>query len=317
LVDGVAESLPAFDAECGELVWGQEVGDFEVGFGGVGHQGKRVMRFAEESSGLPVWEVAASAAHEFGEDDKGRQVGFASTQITEDGTGVGALDASGEAASGLHDLPTGVVDGGAVMVAGADEGEFVCDGCVFGEDFGDLDFGGFGLDGFEGASDFCGGVGLHIPEVDMAGAAEIEEENAGAVVFGFVDLTCCEGCLVLGEGETDGGKGSDLKELAAFEVGAAAEAAVAGDGGEEVDHTEVGTGERVRLVLDSSRGLRHFLMFRPIGELWMRFRFARSMGFDALSLPVGRRFDAKNWWVFGEADRWWGGQWWYWISSIS
>jgi hypothetical protein len=205
LVDDVAEPLTAFDAEGGELIGGQEVGDFEVGFGGVCHQGERVMGFSEEAAGLTVWEVATAAAHEFGEDDEGREIGFSSAEVTENRTGVRALDSAGEAASGLHDLPTRVVDGGSVVVTGADEGELVGDGGVFGKDFGDLDFGGFGVDGFEGAADFGGGVGFHVPEVDMAGAAEVEEEDAGAVILGFIDLTGGECGLVLGEGEADGG----------------------------------------------------------------------------------------------------------------
>jgi hypothetical protein len=110
------------------------------------------------------------------------------------------------------------VDGGSVVVTGADEGELVGDGGVFGKDFGDLDFGGFGVDGFEGAADFGGGVGFHVPEVDMAGTAEVEEEDAGAIVLGFIDLTGGECGLVLGEGEADGGKGADLEELAPFQV---------------------------------------------------------------------------------------------------
>ena len=32
LVDDITESLTAFDAESGKLVWGKEVWDFEVGF---------------------------------------------------------------------------------------------------------------------------------------------------------------------------------------------------------------------------------------------------------------------------------------------
>jgi hypothetical protein len=195
---------------------------------------------------LAVWKVATAAAHEFRKDDEWREIGFAAAQVTQDGACVRALDSAGEAASGLHDLPTGVVDGGAVMVAGANEGEFVGDCCVFGEDFGNLDVWGFGVDGFEGATDFCGGVGFHIPEVDVAGAAEVEEEDASAVVFGFIDLTGGEGGLVLGEGKADGGECPHWEEFAAFEVGGTAEATVAGDGGKEVNHTG---GEWVELAL--------------------------------------------------------------------
>jgi hypothetical protein len=176
------------------------------------------MGFSEEAAGLTVWEVATAAAHEFGEDDEGREIGFSSAEVTENRTGVRALDPAGEAASGLHDLPTCVVDGGAVVVTGADEGELVGDGGVFGKDFGDLDFRGFGVDGFEGAADFGGGVGFHVPEVDMAWTAEVEEEDAGAIVLGFIDLTGGECGLVLGEGEADGGEGADLEELAPFQV---------------------------------------------------------------------------------------------------
>ena len=58
-----------------------------------------------------------------------------------DGSGMGSLDASRETASGLHDLPTGVMNGSSAVVDGADEGEFVGDFCVTREDFRDVDVG--------------------------------------------------------------------------------------------------------------------------------------------------------------------------------
>ncbi len=135
LIDDVAQALASFNAKGGELVWGEQVWDFEVGFGRIGHQGERVVGFAEEAACLTIREVATAAAHEFWEDDERGKVCLPSAQVAENGACMGALDAAGEAAPGLHDLPTGVVNGGAVVVAGANERELVGDGGVFGERF--------------------------------------------------------------------------------------------------------------------------------------------------------------------------------------
>jgi len=45
--------------------------------------------------------------------------------------------------------------------------------------FAQLNAGHVGGDGFEGAAHLGGGGGLHVPQVDLARAAEEEEEDAG------------------------------------------------------------------------------------------------------------------------------------------
>jgi hypothetical protein len=120
------------------------------------------------------------------------------------------------------------------MMAGADEGEVVGDGRVFGEDLGNLDVWGLGADRLEGAPHLCGGIGLHVPEVDVTGTAEIEEEDAGLFVVAWEDGTGLLGGEVLGQGEAEGREGADLEEFAPLEVAGAAEGC--GAVGEEVEH---------------------------------------------------------------------------------
>lgn len=126
------------------------------------------MRFAEESAGLAVRHVAAAATHEFGEHGEGRQVGLPSSQIAHDRADVGCIDSPGEEPACLHHLPACVVNRGTAVVDRADERDLIGDFGDSREDFGDLEAGNLGLDRFEWATDFGGGVGLHVPEVHVA-----------------------------------------------------------------------------------------------------------------------------------------------------
>ena len=105
----------------GDLVGRQEVGHAEVGLGGIGHQGKRVVGLAEEAAGLAVGKVATAAAHQFGEHHKRWEIGPPAEQVAGHTAGMRRLDAAGEPSAGLHDLPAGVVHRGAIVVAAANE----------------------------------------------------------------------------------------------------------------------------------------------------------------------------------------------------
>ncbi len=73
-----------------------------------------------------------------------------------------------------------VVAGGASEVGYAvDEGEAVRVFCEEGEMFAELDVGGRGADGLELAPVFDGGVGFHVPHIDVGGASAEEEEDGG------------------------------------------------------------------------------------------------------------------------------------------
>ena len=220
--DDVAHLAAAIEAGDADLIGGEEVGDFEIGLGGIGHEGERVVGFAKEAAGLTVGEVAATAPHELGEDDERGEVGAAAEEVGGDSAGVGGIDAAGEAAAGLHHLPAGVVDGGAVVVAGANEGELVGDGGVAGEELRDLEGVGLRADRLERAADFGCRLRLHVPEVEVAGGPEVEDHDAGALLMAGAEPPLGRGAHHLRQGEADRGQGPDMEEVAAG--GAAAEA---------------------------------------------------------------------------------------------
>ena len=65
----------------------------------------------------------------------------------------------------------------------ADQGKLVSKERVKREKLGNFKGIRFGADGFEGSADFQGRIRLHIPEVNVAGAAEIEDHDAGPLLM--------------------------------------------------------------------------------------------------------------------------------------
>ena len=212
--DDVAHLPAAVEAGDADLVGREEVGDLEIGLGGIGHEGERVVGFAEEATGLTVGEIAAAAAHELGENDERREVGAAAEEVRGDGAGVGGIDPAGEAAAGLHHLPAGVVDGGPVVVAGADKGELVGDGGMAGEEFGDFEGVGLRADRLEGAADLGCRFRLHVPEVEVARGPEVEDHDAGAFFMAGANLPFRGGAGELWQGEADAREGADMEKIA-------------------------------------------------------------------------------------------------------
>jgi len=87
-------------------------------------------------------------------------------------------------ATGVHFTAGRAVDGHTVRHR-PEEAELVHLIGEKGEVFANLDAGDVGGDGFEFATDFGGSIGLHVPEVDVTGAAEEEDEDAGfCALFG-------------------------------------------------------------------------------------------------------------------------------------
>ncbi len=194
-----AHLLAAFHPQGTDLVGGEQVRHLEVGLRRVGHEREGIVRLAEETARLAVWKVAASPAHEFREHDEGREVASAPQEVACDGAHVWCLHAAREAPSCLHHLPSGVVHRRAVVMAGAHQGELVRDFCMQRQDLRDLDVRRFCADGAERAADFRSCVRFHVPEVDMAWPAEVEEEDAGVLVVALADCARLLGGHVLGQ----------------------------------------------------------------------------------------------------------------------
>lgn len=111
-----------------------------------------------------------------------------------------------------------MVAGGASEVGHAvDEGESVRVFCEEREVFAELDIGSGGADGLELASVLNGGVGFHVPHVDVGGASAEEEEDGGFGRFApWFDVWRGGGRFA--EGETEAGGGGSREEGAAAEA---------------------------------------------------------------------------------------------------
>jgi hypothetical protein len=119
---------------------------------------------------------------------------------------------------GLHELVASVVDGGGGVVHRTDKGELVGMPGHAGKVLGDLDAGDVGFDGLVGAADFDGGVGLHVPGVELGGASDEHEEDDVDVGFVGVDGAGGFEAEPLRQAEAKRGERAGVKEITAAEA---------------------------------------------------------------------------------------------------
>ena len=121
-------------------------------------------------------------------------------------------------------------------MAGSDDGKLVGDFGVEREEFAYIDGIGFSANRFEGAADFARGVRLHVPEIDVTGAAEIEDHDAGGVFLAGFDEAGFFGGEKLRQREADRGERADLEEFAAIQARPAKTRTILWGFGEEIEH---------------------------------------------------------------------------------
>jgi hypothetical protein len=209
----LAHLLTPVEPGHGDLIGGQEIGHAEVRLRGISHERERILGLAEKSAGLTVGQIAAAAAHDLGQHHKGRQVGAPPEQIRGHAAGMRRLDAAGEPAPGLHDLPAGVVHRGAVVVARAHEGKLVGDFGMLRQEFRDFEGVALRADRLEGAADLGRGVGLHVPEVHVRRPAEVEDRDARPLLAAVAHLPLARGAGVLRQREADGRQRAHVQEI--------------------------------------------------------------------------------------------------------
>ena len=186
-IDDVSQALAAIDPGRADRIGGEQVGDFEVRLARVGHQGKRIVGFAQKAARLAIGQVSAPTAHGFREDHMGGQVRASSEQEPRDASSMGRVDPTLELPTGLHDLPTGIVHRRAAMETGPYEREFVGDLRMLRKNLRKEHSGSFGGDGLERSSNLQRCIGLDIERVDMARCAEVENHDRRAIGFGRID----------------------------------------------------------------------------------------------------------------------------------
>ena len=79
--------------------------------------------------------------------------------------------------AGLEDLVANIVEGGAVVMDAADEGEFVGLAGHAGEELCDFHTGDVGANGFPRAAYVAGSVGFGVPCIDLGGASDEKQED--------------------------------------------------------------------------------------------------------------------------------------------
>ena len=164
-------------ANVADLLRGQQVRHFKIFLRRIGIEHERIKRFAEETGVLAVREVAAGWSHRFGQNDVGGQFVAPAFEILERTTGVRRVDSARKEPPGLHHLMTGVVHGRGRMITGPDQRELVRNLRVQRENLGDLDVGIIGPDRFERPADLARRVGFHVPGVQLARRAQIEDQD--------------------------------------------------------------------------------------------------------------------------------------------
>ena len=134
---------------------------------------------------MPVREVAAGRAHRFGQNHVGGQFVAPAPEILERTAGMGRVDAAGKEPAGLHHLMAGIVHGSRRVITSADERELVRNPGVQGKDLGKLDVRIVGPDRLERPADLARRLRLHIPGVQLAWSAEIEDHYHRFLIVAF------------------------------------------------------------------------------------------------------------------------------------
>ena len=113
-----------------------------------------------------------------------RNVAVRAFQLGQHAADVRILDAALKQPAGLHHLVAGIVNRGGCVIDAADDGVFVGLLRHARKILGDLDARNIGLDGIVRPADLDGGVGLHVPGVELGWPADQEQHDAVRIFVG-------------------------------------------------------------------------------------------------------------------------------------
>ena len=108
----------------------------------------------------------------------------------------------------------GVVHGRCGVITGAHQRELVRDLRVQRKNLGDLDVRVVGPNRLEGSPDLAWGIRFHIPGVQLARSAQVENHDHGLLVLALGHGAHGLQRGQVGERETQGAQGADLEEVA-------------------------------------------------------------------------------------------------------
>ena len=129
-------------------------------------------------------------------------------------TGVGRINSTGKKPPGLHHLMAGIMDGRGSMITGSDQRKLISQFGLQREDFGNLNVRIIGPDGLERSPDFARRVRFHVPGVELAGSAQIENQNDRFLVVALSDGAQRFESGQVRESKPKGAEGADLEEVA-------------------------------------------------------------------------------------------------------
>ena len=89
------------------------------------------------------------------------------------------------------------------------------------QDFGNLKRVGFGPDRLERSAVLRGGLRFHVPQIHVAGGAEIKNHNAGLVLMARPYRARLLGCQYLRQRQAHRAQRPDLQKLPPFQVASA------------------------------------------------------------------------------------------------
>ena len=229
LIHDVSQFLPTLQSHLADFARRQQIGHLEILLRRVGVEHERVKTFAEETGVLTMREVAAGWSHRFGQNNVGGQFVAPAFEVLERTTGVRRVDSARKEPSGLHHLMTGVMHRRGRVITGADQRELVRNLRVQRENLGDLDVGIIGPDRFERPADLARRVGFHVPGVQLARRAQIEDQNHRFPVIPLGDCALGLKRGEVGEREAEGAQHADLQEVASRDAVTGGNGAFAGD----------------------------------------------------------------------------------------
>ena len=146
------------------------------------------------------------------------------------------LDTPGESPTRLHHLPPRVMHRRPIVVTRPDQRKLVGNRRMARQQLRNLEGVGFGTDRFKRTTNFGGRIRLHVPQVDVTGAAEVEDHDARTPVVRGLHYPSLFGLQVLRQRQPHRRQRTHLKELPPRNARATKTHPVLGRFCEEVEH---------------------------------------------------------------------------------
>ena len=191
VVDLFEQIAPGVDSEW-RLPWRRfEIFDLERRLGWIAVENERLMPAAEITGRLTVRRGCSRIPDLGGKKNRSREIAARTENARDDRSHERLNVRLGEIVSGHHEALAVFVGGAGLVIEAADQRDLVHHASHEGEMLADLNAGNVGPDWLELAADVAGGIGLHVPGIELPGRADQEKDDAVLNLGGgFVDRAC-------------------------------------------------------------------------------------------------------------------------------